>query len=204
MNETLKFHKYRKDYSEKCSLSILICTIPERSAYLSRLYNELIAQIVSADANFEIIILNSDRSVLIGTKRNMLLQEAIGDYVCFFDDDDMPSPHYVKLLKEAITKGKDCCSLKGQITWNGQNPEIFEHSLKFKEWATTNNKDPKYERPPNHLNAIKSSIAKQFLFPEKNHGEDADWSLAIKNSGLLITEENVPEVIYNYLYISNK
>ena len=56
----------------------------------------------------------------------------------------------------------------------------------------------RYERYPNHLNCIKASIAKQFKFPEKNHGEDTDWATQIHKSGLLKSEYQIDDVIYYY------
>lgn len=61
-----------------------------------------------------------------------------------------------------------------------------------------------YERYPNHLNCIKSSIAKKFKFPETNHGEDTDWATQIHKSGLIKTEHYIPEIIYYYDYKSKK
>jgi hypothetical protein len=61
-----------------------------------------------------------------------------------------------------------------------------------------------YYRPPNHLNVIKASIAKQFKFPEKNFGEDMEWSMQIQQSGLLKTEAHIDETLYYYIYKTNK
>jgi len=126
-----------------------------------------------------------------------------GEYVCFIDDDDSVSENYIEWLLEAIESGCDCASLRGVITTNGGSPEIFEHSLKYPKWRTTNN-PIKYERGINHLNLVKASIAKQFKFPEINHGEDHDWATQLQKSGLLKTEFYIPDVIYFYKYLSNK
>ena len=61
-----------------------------------------------------------------------------------------------------------------------------------------------YERYPNHLNCIKSSIAKQFKFPEINFGEDTLWADKVFKSGLIKTEHFIDKVIYHYKYITNK
>lgn len=139
----------------------------------------------------------------IGAKRNRLLDKAWGTYVAFFDDDDFPCANYLKEIFKGIKLDVDCCSLRGIITFDGEKPEIFEHSLRYNEWATTNNY-VKYERYPNHLNAIKKEIAKQFKFPEINHGEDHDWSKQVHEAGVLKTEYYISEPIYQYRYVTKK
>lgn len=165
------------------------------------IYNFLTAQKVDG---VEILFDNSSRNEKsIGKKRNELLSIAQGKYVAFVDDDDMVSTDYVQTILEGCKSDKDCVSLRGVITFNGTNPEVFEHSLKYKEWKTTGN-HIKYERYPNHLNAIKTSIAQQFKFPEINHGEDHDWSTQIHMSGLIKTEHYVDKVLYHYQFKPNK
>ena len=180
-------------------LSILICTIASRVESLQKLLMELHRQIGSE--KIEIIINESGEKV--GAKRNELLQLAEGEYVCFFDDDDYPEKNYIKNILAGIEKGVDCCSLKGKYIVDDTLTSFFEHSIKYPAYKTTEN-EIKYERFPNHLNAIKSTIAKQFKFPEINHGEDTDWATQIFNSGLIKTEHYINEVIYNYNYKTNK
>lgn len=190
-------------------LSILILTVPYRFAQLGRLKSELNAQILPYAGEIEIIVIDGPGS--IGEKRNKAMEQANGDYVCFFDDDDFPTPHYIDFLMNATEYDPDCASLKGLITWDGKKAEIFEHSIKYNAYKTNGATDKNfilynitYERYPNHLNMIKSSIAKQFKFPETNHGEDTDWATQIHKSGLLKNEFYIPQIIYNYRYNSKK
>lgn len=199
-------------------LSILIPTIVGREDALSRLLN-------SIDSNGELtnsgligyglnvivyggvqyVLWKDNREMSVGEKRNKLLEKAAGEYVAFIDDDDIVSENYVKLLLDAAETDCDCANLKGLYSVNGVNDGIFEHSIRYEKWRTNlNGLEVKYERFPTPLNMIKSSIAKQFKFPEKNHGEDHDWSKQIHESSLLKTEHYIPEIIYYYKYISNK
>lgn len=186
----------------KHKLSILICTIPSRAASFGRLITELRGQML-AYAPAVGIISNASTDLSIGAKRNWLLEKAESDYVCFIDDDDHVAPNYIYLLIKAIDSGCDCASLKGIYFVDGKLDGIFEHSIKYDKWETVKG-EIKYLRTPNHLNMIKREIAKQFKFPETNHGEDADWSKQIHNSGLLKKEFYIPDVIYHYKFISNK
>lgn len=190
------FTVVKKDFGMK--LSILICHLPERKPLLDRLMDILTPQL----SNEVQVLIHESKGMTIGEKRNYLLKLAKGDYVAFCDDDDKVSDNYVKLLTEGIDKGVDCCSLMGEYTINGVFDGYFEHSIKYNAYRTVSRTNVKYERYPNHLNCIKSSIAKQFKFPEKNHGEDTDWATQIHKSGLIKTEHYIPQVIYHYEYRS--
>lgn len=181
-------------------LNILICHSIDRYDYLKQLNAVLDPQVEKFNGKV-VVKIDDSRYKSIGRKRNDLLDRADAKYVAFFDDDDLPGENYVRLLMEGIKKDVDCCSLKGIITDDGKNPLIFEHSIKYKEYRTVENSPEgqvRYERFPNHLNCIKSSIAKRFRFPEKNHGEDTDWATQIFKSGAIKTEHYIDEVIYYY------
>lgn len=185
-------------------LSILIPTITKRSELFKGLFAELNLQITDLGATNEVEILwdNSDVKT-IGEKRNSLLARASGKYTAFIDDDDEVYEYYLSELLMGIASGPDCISLHGIMTTNGANPEHFEHSIKYKEYRTTDNKI-KYERYPNHLNCIRASIAKQFPFPSINHGEDTAFATQVFKSGLLKQEYYLDKVLYHYRYITKK
>lgn len=206
-------------------LSILIPTTPDRHDYVIALQKQFEQQLgpindsIAIDLGatsvlwrdiygpVEIVYWQDEKKHSIGQKRNRLLDLALGEYLDFIDSDDRISDNYFKLIFEGIIKSVDCCSLKGIITEDGERPLIFEHSIKYKAYKTIVDSfypEVTYERYPNHLNCIKSSIAKQFKFPETNHGEDTDWATQIFKSGLLKTEHYIEEVLYFYDYRSNK
>jgi glycosyltransferase involved in cell wall biosynthesis len=137
----------------------------------------------------------------IGAKRNILLNRASGDYLCFIDDDDRISVDYVDQILNGIKENPDCCSLVGEITFNGKDPKMFVHSIDYNEYFEKNGV---YYRPPNHLNAIRSDIAKKFVFPSLNHGEDTDWALQIRDANVLKKESKIQKTIYYYDYITEK
>lgn len=193
--------------NEPVKLSIMILTIDSRKEVFDKLYDIFFAQAMDAKELCEIIYECDGGEMSKGQKRNILLEKAKGEYCAFFDDDDMPSDDYIEKVLDAIRSGVDCASLRGIITFDGKNPEIFEHSIKYDKWETLDGAkadEVKYLRYPNHLNAIKSSIAKQFKFPEINHGEDKSWSDAVYESGLIKTEGYIDSIIYHYLYKSAK
>ncbi len=142
----------------------------------------------------------------IGNKRNKLKSLVTAKYMAFFDDDDMPAEDYFHQLFTALKKYKnaDCCSLRGMLTTDGNTPEIFEHSILYKSYRTNKDAQVKYERYPNHLNLIKTSIAQQFNFPPINRGEDTHFADQLFKSGLIKTEAYIPKTLYFYRYKHRK
>jgi len=180
-------------------LSILICTLEERSEQFQNLFNKLNKQIqdLNLEDKVELLFYKDNRENSVGTKRNSLLEQSSGKYVCFADDDDDVHDNYIKMLHDKLKTNPDCVSLTGIITFNGSGPKRFIHSIRYNAYSQDADN---YYRPPNHLNAIKRSIAIQFQFPETYYGEDTDWAMQICKSGLLKKEEVINEPYYFYLY----
>jgi len=198
--------KERQMESFEKKLSILICTLPSRIIVFERLRSKLISQAEANNLQDHIEILsNADESISIGNKRNLLLKESKGLYVCFIDDDDDIADYYIEELSKVVESDKDCASLKGIITWDGERPEIFEHSIKYQSYKSNlKNQEVIYERYPNHLNCIKSDIAKQIAFTDKNFSEDTDYADMLFASGLIKTEFTIDKILYYYLYATKK
>jgi len=184
--------------------SILICTLDERRAQFEKLRTAIQKQIdVAGLTEFvEICWISDNRQMPTGTKRNLLLKQSRGEYVCFVDDDDALHDNYVRMIFEKLLKKPDCVNLIGIITFDGKNPKTFLHSIKYNNKYCEEN--GVYYRPPNHLNPIKRSIAIQFPFPDIYIGEDAQWAQAIARSGLLQREEIIDVPYYFYKYKSRK
>ena len=181
--------------------SILICTLDERAAPFSYLYNKLQGQIKDKhlEDKVEILFFKDNRENTVGFKRNALLRQSRGRYVNFIDDDDDVHDNYVAMIHEKLSSKPDCVSLIGIITFNDQNPKQFIHSVKFKAYFE---KDNVYYRPPNHLNTMQRATAAQFLFPAISFGEDTDWAMRLCRAGLLQKEEEIKEPYYFYKYVS--
>lgn len=172
--------------------SILICTINERKHLLSTLLQELNKQ--KAD-DVEILVNIDNGQKSIGRKRNELLLQARGKYISFIDDDDKVSEDYIQLILEAAKLNPDCVGIEGLITFSLKNiTRKFVHSIRYDKWFT---KDNIYCRCPNHLSPVKRELALKVMFPEKNFGEDKEYSL--KLFPLLRSEVYILSPIYYYL-----
>lgn len=179
------------------ALSLLICHLPDRNAFLMRLLRT-IEFYGGLNPGIEIII-DDSTTITTGAKRNHLLGKAKGRYMAFIDDDDLITEHYFPGVFAGIEKGVDCCSLKGIITDDGKNPRTFEHSIQHSRYETVmRDGNEYYLRFPNHLNCIKASLAKQIEYPDQTISEDTGWATQMHRSGLLKTEHWIEEVIYLY------
>jgi glycosyltransferase involved in cell wall biosynthesis len=173
-------------------LSILICTLPERKNKLRRLLDKLLPQIDERVG----IVQNDLQTITIGEKRNYLINESSGEYVCFIDDDDLVSNDYVSKIIAALSSKPDCVGIQGVMTTNGICPRRFYHSISVDKWYQNGFE---YYRMPNHLNPIKRTIIKQVLFNKYlSFGEDKEYSYSVKK--LIKTEIMINDPIYYYLY----
>lgn len=196
---SLSYSKQGKNNVPDIRLSILICSVKQRQDLLKRLLESLQKQ---KTPEIEILTEVDDGNIKIGKKRNMLLEKAKGDYLCFIDDDDLVSEDYVKKILSAIHNNPDCCSLEGIYTVDGKNPTRFIHSVDYNKWETvTENGETVYLRCPNHLNAVKRELAVIVGFKDElSQGEDRDYSERLLP--LLKTESKINGSIYKYLFIS--
>jgi len=179
-------------------LTICIPSLDKRAGQLTRLLKILQPQLTG---EVEVIVSLDNGEKSIGQKRNEMLQAAKGDYICSIDDDDRVSPIYIESILDAVKSNPDCCSLVGVYKHNGSFSKIFKHSIQYNGWFEKNNILYRY---PNHLNTIKTIIAKQIKYPEVSHGEDKSFSEALQASGLIKTESKIDNILYYYDFKSKK
>ena len=172
-------------------LSVLIPSLESRRDALEKITKKIESQ----SPEVEVVSFVDSGGLTVGAKRNILLRKAKGDYVAFVDDDDDISDDYVPKILAAIESNPDCCSLTGRIVFSDGYSRIFEHSLKYDRWVD-DHENKIYYRPPNHLNAIKRSIATTVVFPGISLGEDRVYSMSVLPR--LKSEAKIDGVIYTY------
>lgn len=183
-------------------LSILICSLYKRAGMLAVLLGNLYDQIekLGAEEKVEVLVEVDNGEMPTGTKRNILYANATGKYVISHDDDDKPSNFYIEELLKAAESDADCFGMTGFMTTNSGAMVEWEIS-KDHPYKAVRGEDGKerYLRFPNHITGIRSSIAKQFKFPEIYQAEDYTWALAIHESGLIKTEYKITRgYMYHY------
>lgn len=176
------------------TLSILICALnSRRKEYLPKLLDNLEHQINSYKhgAFVQLVVLMDNKKMIVGEKRNQLLNCAKGDYVCFIDDDDRISSDYVRTLHEAIQGGPDCVTFNCEVRINGKRGRIC-----YFNFNENKNYDTHYERTPNHLCVVKSEIAKKWGFPVANFKEDDEYARRILPE--LKDRIHIDNILYHY------
>lgn len=176
-------------------LSILICTIEKRRALFELLKSKLDRQKTD---EVEILHYLDNKEISVGRKRQLLLEEAKGDYVVFVDDDDDVSEDYVSEILKAIDTQPDCVGMLIDCDMEGIKRSAIA-SLKYKDWGE-NQDGFKYVRSPYHKTPLKRWIALKAGFTDTRFGEDYVYSMKLVKSGLLQTETMVTKPIYFYRY----
>lgn len=162
--------------------------------------------IIGPQLNDQVEVITDDRGrhVPTGTKRNDLYNRAQGKYVVSVDVDDWISPDYVSEFLKATESDPDVITLEGWYTENGRNRVDWVIKLGEKYEARHENGKYMFFRFPNHLAAIRKSIATQVRFPDVWQGEDYAFALALKERNLLKTSVHIQKQLYHYAYLTNK
>ena len=178
-------------------LTICILTLPNRVESLTHLLKQLTEQIERYGLNdvVEVLYLGDNKSLSVGDKRNQLIEMATGENVAFVDDDDEVSENYINALWEAISFNPhlDVYNFVVQITQCGKDPKPVYYS---KDFLKDQNFKAHYHRIPNHLSAVKRSLALKVGYKGVNYQEDADYSKRLLPH--LRNELNIAEVLYFY------
>ena len=176
-------------------LSILICTIPERSQMFRVLHDKISQQIKKIKTNGVEIISNDQIGISTGQKRNLLISQSVGDFIVFIDDDDDIYDYYVEEILKSINENPnaDCIGINGIISFNGENHQKWFISKKFERWYESAGV---YYRTPNHISPIRRTIAQLVGFPNIHHGEDFAYSLGVLP--YLNLEATIDKPLYHY------
>ena len=139
----------------------------------------------------------SSKRLSIGHKRNLLIKEAKGTVISHFDDDDYYAPHYLSSMLDFL-QGNDLVHLTAWFCYS-----VHQQALGYwntKEQSAVNylmqsNKPLALVKgfPPNDafINGYgfsyfyKKALWQKTNFPNKNHGEDYEWFLALKDNSIV-------------------
>lgn len=184
-------------------LSILVCSVHTRyDNFLIKIEKQLFDQYSSlAEADqerVEIVVLTDNKMMMLGHKRNVMVELAQGKYVVFVDDDDRISDDYIQQLLDATASNADSIVFQAEVTLNREPPKLCYYSKDVKQ--DYNTKDA-YHRIPNHICCIKKAVALKSSFPNVLYGEDAGYSKVLLKH--LKTEHKIDKVLYYYDYNSD-
>jgi len=178
-------------------LSILICSVVNRgNTFLPKLLGQLDDQLKLIDqSEVEVLVLTDNKHMPVGDKRNKLIDMASGEYCVFVDDDDRISDDYVSSILEATESKKDAIVFNADVSLNGGTPKTCCYSINNKKNYDT---DDSYFRLPNHITAVKTSIAKKVGFKGISFQEDNDYSIRLLPE--IKTEHKIDKTLYFYDY----
>lgn len=181
-------------------LSVLICSTHTRYATFGQAIQRQIWQqfedLSDADRErIEIIMLTDNKAMMLGAKRNVMVDMAQGRYVVFVDDDDRIEPNYLATLLNATQTGVDVITFLVAVSINGGPAKPCRYS---KDYAIDRNTPDRYERLPNHICCIRKEVAARVSFPNVLYGEDSAYSKLLVPH--LKSEYHINRVLYHYDY----
>lgn len=189
-------------------LSILTPSVPERSDKLSSLMIKLSHQtdyihthhwtLGRVEYLFDDSKKFTDGGLSIGKKREALVKRASGKYLCFLDDDENVSPNYVETIVRLCQLDCDVVTFRS-IAKMDNYWSVIDMSLKNNEDEEAT-PDRIVRRKPWHINAIRSSFAKLYEFPDTNYSEDALWMKNVLYH--LESEAHTDAIIHQYNHSS--
>jgi hypothetical protein len=143
----------------------------------------------------EIVVLTDNKKIMLGHKRNLLVEMAQGKYVVFVDDDDRIAEDYISTLLKATEYDADCISFTAEVSLNGEAPKLCYYS---KDNQADYNTSDAYLRIPNHICCVKRDVSLKSSFPNVLYGEDAGYSKVLLPN--IKTEYKIDKVLYYYDY----
>lgn len=180
-------------------LSILIPSIPSRREMAAALYDKLADEVAMHKlTDVEILMLVDNKQRSIGLKRQALVDVALGDYLCFVDDDDDVEPGYVYPIWVAANyrPAPDVIVFDSLCSIDQNPPVLVSHSIE----NTNEQYSPAgFKRAPWHIHAWRKELAKAAKFPDLNYGEDWPWCEQMLKS---VTSERraIGRPLYHYRF----
>lgn len=181
-------------------LSILVCSvINRRNTFLPAMLEQLNKQTENV-SDVEVMCFIDNKTRMLGTKRNDMVNMAQGDFVVFVDDDDKLSDNYVSSLLKAIElcePDTDVINFTVNVSLNGQpfKPCFYtvDHKIDF-------NMDGSYHRLPNHIMCVKRELCLETPYKPILYGEDSDFSKELAPK--IKKEFHIYDTLYEYHYNS--
>lgn len=178
---------------------ILILTKPSRKDFLKQLLSLLEPQIdVLGLRKFDQvdILIHEDNwqeppFMGVGGKREVVKQKATGDYINWFDDDDLPAKDYISSVLPLLD-GVDYIGWESEVYIDKRKQRRDFHTISVPGWW---DEPDAYHRDISHLNPVRRDLAMQKSFSGPV-GEDHRWADAMRP--LIKTEHYLDKIMYYY------
>jgi len=137
-----------------------------------------------------------------GSKRNLIMAKASGQYIAFIDDDDQLSDNYLSEIMKAIQDGPDVVTFNLKLT-KLQKPKHQHNRIEI--WKFGNNEQQRTRgiMTMNHLCAWRFDLARLVAWSDElGNYDDHLWFEPLFRAGVVETTKHVNQVLYNYFYHS--
>lgn len=143
-----------------------------------------------------VVLFETDPHRTIGENRTLARLVATGDYISFFDDDDIPAADFIPRILPLLD-GVDQVGFRLQCYVDGTPFGTTLHTLTAQRWFDDGET---YWRDLSHLTPMRRELAMLEPF-EGRHGEDERWATRLRRRGVVKTEHAVDfaDVMYHYL-----
>jgi hypothetical protein len=175
---------------------ILMLTMPSRIRFLAQLASLLKKQL-EPYPDVCLTPRNSDGSPL-GDQRQKFKEESKGEYISFFDDDDLPAYNYISTIYPLLDN-TDVIGFKvQQYDQTGEHiaPCLQTiHSILYNHWQED---ETGYYRNFTTCNPMRRELSLAVPIEGANDGEDRRWAERLGATGLVKTEHYIPKVMLHY------
>jgi len=172
--------------------NILIPTIGQRNDRFLTLLKDLLLQTEPMDGAVHVTALWNNGERPLSTVRQSLVDDAVGDYISFVDDDDQLPSYYVSKVFPLLD-GVDQIGWRMQCIQDGISLKPTFHSVCYPQWSED---DHGYYRDVSHLNPIRIELAREADFRRGEPPEDVSW--ANQMNGKVRTEHYIDDIMYVY------
>jgi hypothetical protein len=182
-------------------LSICIMSMWHRRHELDALLTSLDSQARSMPV--EVLIALDNGRTPPGIKRNQLVAGALGEYLCFVDDDDEVHALYIEKVMDALlaNPGVDAVAIRGRRITRWTPDEYVDFDFRLGSSETTTVRGTVW-RSPGPLCPIRTELVRAVPFTAEP-GEDLRWCEAM--SERLCTLARAAEFpLYLYRFDPNK
>lgn len=138
----------------------------------------------SLSNNIRVIIVKKESEKKLGDLRNIAIQNATGEFICQWDDDDWYSCNRLQYQYDALlASGKEACVLTQWILFHTTDQKAYVSHARLWEGSILCRKETIMQRP----------------YLSKSRGEDTDVISLLDTKGLLHHMNDAPHLyIYNF------
>jgi glycosyltransferase involved in cell wall biosynthesis len=153
-------------------------------------------QIVTSIADSRIVYVKNSINLERCTSRNIGIQRAVGQYICFLDSDDLYMPNHLEVLHSNIIEQKSPCALFLINAFDMVDNVLYERDCPEIKNYNTYDFIVTYTFNPPRMCIHKDILQKHLFDPLINICEDVDISLRIAREYPII-QINERTVVYN-------